>query len=126
MSLSTTGNPFVAYDIRNDEPDGQVRLIAEFENVTYMTYWHDNRSVTRSKSRTRKQYKQMLDLGEDERLVRQGNESMTAVVVDTDDESPGGGRGLLVTVLEFPGYERTGTTTYEGQEVVVYAAQSGW
>lgn len=126
MSLSTNGNRFVAYDIRNDEPDGQVLLTAEFENVTYTTYWHDNRTVTRSRSRTVKQYKQMRHRSEDERLVSQNNESMTAVMVDTDEESPGGGRALLRTVLEYPGYERTGTTTYEGHEVVVYAARTGW
>jgi hypothetical protein len=126
MSLSTNGNHFVSYDIINDAPDGQILLTADFENVTYTTYWHENRSVTRSKSATEKQYEQMLHLSDDERLVRQNNESMTAVIVDTDEESPGGGRGLLRLVLEYPGYERTGTTTYEGREVVVYAAQSGW
>ncbi|GAB7012821.1 hypothetical protein [Halolamina salina] len=126
MSLSTNGNQFVAYDISNDEPDGEMLLTAEFEDVTYTTYWHENRSVTRSVASTATQYEQLLELSADERLVRQNNETMTAVVVDTDEESPGGGRSLLLTVLEYPEYERTGTTTYEGRKVAVYAAQSGW
>lgn len=126
MSLSTNGNHFVAYDIRNDDPDGQLLLTAEFENVMYTTYWHENRSVTQYRAASQTQYEQILELSGDERLVRQDNESMTAVVVDTHEESPGGGRGLLLTVLEHPGYERTGTTTYAGREVVVYAVQSGW
>lgn len=126
MSLSTNGNHFVTYDVRNDDPDGELLLTAAFENVTYTTYWHENRSVTRSKSATKTQYEQMLHLNADERLVRQDNESMTAVVVDSEEDSPGGGRGLLLTVLEYPEYEHTGTTTYEGHEADVYTAQSGW
>ncbi|WP_053948972.1 hypothetical protein [Halolamina sediminis] len=126
MSLSTNGNHFVTYDIRTDEPDGQLLLTAAFENVTYTTYWHQNRSVTRSKPATRTQYEQMLHLSADERLVRQDNESMTAVVVDTDEDPPGGGRSLLLSVLEYPEYEHTGTTTYDSRAVDVYTAQSGW
>ena len=126
MSLSTNGNHFVAYDMSHDASDGQILLTARFENVTYTTYWHENRSVTWSKATTEQQYEQMVHLSADERLVRQNNESRTAVVVDMDEESPGGGRGLLLTVLEYPAYERTGTTTYNGREAVVYAAQSGW
>lgn len=126
MALSTNGNRFVAFDIIDDEPDGQILHTTAFENVTYTTYWHDNRSVTRSESRTETQYERMRRLDQGERLVRQDNESMTAVVVDTDEDSPGGGEGLLLTVLEYPGYERTGTTTYDGRDVLVYAARSGW
>lgn len=126
MSLATNGNRFVAFDIIDDESDGQILHTTAFENVTYTTYWHDNRSVTRSESRTETQYDQMRRLDGDERLVSQDNESMTAVVVDPDEDTPGGGVGLLLTVLEYPGYERTGATTYEGREVVVYAAKSGW
>jgi hypothetical protein len=126
MSLSTNGNHFVAYNMSHDASDGQTLLTAEFENVSYTTYWHENRSVMRSKSTTEQQYEEMLHLSADERLVRQNNDSMTAVVVDTDENPPGGGRGLLLSVLEYPAYEPTGTTTYEGREAVVYAAQSGW
>lgn len=126
MTLKTNGAHFVTYEIRDDHSDDEQIVTAAFPNVTYSTYWHDNRTVTRYVSETEEQYRRTLQIDDDERVLHRDDESLTAVVVDSDEDDASDGQGLLLSVLTYPGYRRTGTTTVAGEEAVVYEAQGGW
>lgn len=126
MTLETNGAHFVTYEIRDDHADGEQLVTASFPNVTFTTYWHDNRTVTRYVSETEEQYRRTLRLDDDERVLQRDDESLTAVVADSDEDDASDGPGLLLSVLSSPGYERTGTTTVAGEAAIVYEARSGW
>jgi len=126
MGLETNGEQFVRYDVRHDSEDGESIGTAYFDNATYTVYWDGTRSVTRSDSDTKAQYRRMLRTGDGERVVHRDNELMTAVITDANDTNGLGGQGLLLSTLEYTVYERVETTRYEGREVAVYEPQNGW
>ena len=126
MSLETDGSRFVSYEIRDDHSDGEQLVKAQFQNVTYTRYWHDNQTVTKAVADTEMEYRQVLRPGTNERIRRHNNESMTAIIVTTGEEDASDGQGLLLTALEHPGYEHSGMVTYDGVKVEVYEPKSGW
>lgn len=131
MTIRTNGELFMELTVRNDTTDSEQLHRQHFSQTRLVSYWHDDRQYTYV-NETREQvfHNHHLDTDENERVLRQDNATLTAVLLREDvaptlrDETAP--PPLVSTVMQYPPYERTGTRTYAGTEVAVYRPRTGW
>lgn len=131
MTMQTNEELFMEIAVRNDTADGEQLHRQTFSETRLVSYWHDDRQYTHV-NETREQvfYNHHLDTDASERVLRQDNATLTAVLLQEDaaptlrDETAP--PPLVATVLQYPPYERTGTRRYAGRQVAVYRAKTGW
>lgn len=130
MSLTTDGERFVEYRMVDDRGDGQQYDRRAFPTATYTTYWNGSHELTHLEADGREDYERFTAANDDGRYLRRDDDAMRATVLENGTDPPLADQpqpeALLAATLSHPGYERTGTTTDAGTEVVVYSATAGW